>query len=224
MWASMTEATTDLRTLLSDGSNDKIVFRKKCFGTVDGVNLEYKTFETRRSTNFTTSVAHFGVYLGGVRQTPGIQINFDDPTSGQFTFATAPTDTGVSVEATYYYQWFLDPELQQFITSGLRWLNVGTDPTQLPDGLIPAALHYAGQESYHKLAVRWSVRMSEMYLLEDSPDPKVLGIADSYRKIAADFTKKAVTLRDDYYKRSGQALAPNFGSIAGRVRDYVPRR
>jgi hypothetical protein len=196
---------------------------KRCFGKTDGVNKIFKTFEFRRVTDFTTAASPMGVFKNSTAVTPATDLTSDDLVSGHFVLSTAPVDGDV-VEATYYYQWMLDAELTQFITSAMQWLGVGTDITTIPDGLNPALLHYAGQESYHKLSIKWSTRASETYLLEDAPDAKNQGVVDSFRKLAEDFKVKSIELRDNFYTRQGQTLAPLFGVAAGSVRELTPQR
>jgi hypothetical protein len=226
-FADMAAAVSSLRNLLFDGPTDKMAYQKKCFGKVDGVNTLFKTFEYRRVTDFTVApVNNFGVYKNGVLQAE-TAIATDDTASGHFTLVTPPagsTGTGDVITASYYYQFFNDAELQQYITNAVQWLGLGTDPTTVPDGLVPSCLYFAGQEAYHMLAIRWSMRVSEIYQLEDAPDESVMALSDTYRKMSTDFNNKSMKLRDDYYGRQGQSLAPLFGVNAGAVRDYMPRR
>lgn len=215
---SWTTALEDIRRLLSDGSTDKLRHRKRVFGTIDGTNLVFKTLEFRRVTDFTTAASPEGVYVDG----SAVAVALDNPEVGEFTLSTAPLDGSV-VEATYYSQWFTDQELDGFLQDAAYWLNLGT-AINIPPGLRPAALHYAAQEAYLKLALRWTERLSETYRLEDAPGDDTFAVVDKYRAIAMDMHKKSMQLRDDYYSRSGQNKAPSFQSIAGRVVDPVPKR
>lgn len=215
---SWTTAASDLRTLISDGTNDHYVYRKKCFGYCNGTNTSFKTFEPRRLTDFTTAAVPLGVYKNGT----AVTVSTDYTTQGEFVLASAPADGDV-VQASYYYQWFLDAELVVFLTSAAEWIYSSTDYTNIPEGLRPAAKYYAAQEAMHKLAVRWSERMSNMLLLEDGPDPKVVGVADSFRELAKDYKEKAETLRKQYYSRQDQAEAPLYGNNWGAVREITPK-
>lgn len=215
---SWTSATSDLRVLLSDGPSDRICYRKKCFGEVNDTNAVFKTFEQRRTTDFTSATAPDGVYVSGTLAT----VSSDDTLVGEFVLADAPS-AGQVVTATYYFQWFLDSELQQCLVAACEWLGLGEEYQNIPQGLRPAAKYYAGQEAYHKLTLKWAARVSEVYLLEDSPDPEILKIADTYRAMANDFKKKSVELRDQYYTRQGQSLSPLFGTSFGAVPSPVPR-
>jgi len=212
-------ATSDLRTLLSDGPTDKIRYRKSVFGQKNGANKRFKTFEPRRVTDLTTATQPFGVFINGSL----VATASDDLIVGEFELVTAPVD-GDFVEATYYYQWFIDSELAVFLKNAAQWLGKGADITTVPDGLQPAALHHAAQESYHKLALKWSEHMSEMYLLEDAPKDGSKDVLEGYRALAKDFTEKATALRNDFYERQGQSIQPIVTSIIGSVRDVKPQR
>ena len=218
---SWTTSTEDLRKLLSDGPTDKYFYRKKVFGDINGTNQNFKTFEFRRVTNFVTEPS--GTFLGAYVNSVKVTATVDDFATGEFTLTTAPTD-GSRVEATYYAQWFLDSELNEFLTTATQWLGKGATVSNVEDGLQPAALKYASGEAYQKLSLRWVQHLSETFRLEDAVDPKNQGIVDPYEKASLAFKKEAETLRDDFYKRQGQYLAPLNLSIAGRVREIAPKR
>jgi hypothetical protein len=220
---SWTTAITELRTLLSDKPDDRYCYRKKLFGTIDGVNKTFKSFEFRRSTNFTTATAPMGVFLGGVQLTL-LQIASDDPTSGELTLVTAPTDTGVNITATYYYEWFTDIELGEFLTGASRWLQLGDDYTNVTGGLIQAALYFAAKDALRKMAMRWATRASNTFLLEDSPKKEALETAAMYGNMSEAYEKSADKYRDDYYKKSGQSLSAFSVSNWGAVSGVTPRR
>lgn len=214
-----TTARDELRFLVSDNVTDHRAYRKKVFGQIDGTNKVFKTFEYRRLTNFTTASAPLGVYVNGVLA----PVTSDSLAVGEFEITTAPVD-GDLVQATYYFQWFLDGELDSFLVSASRWLQGSDDITTLAPGLKPAALHYAGQDGFHKLSVKYSERMSEIYYLEDAPHADVKSVIDSYAALAKDFDEKAFKLRDDFYSRAGKSLAPRFAMAYGRTKDPTPQR
>lgn len=215
-WAT---AVDDVRRILSDGSKDKLRHRKRVFGKIDGTNTRFKTLEFRRLTTLVGAVAPVGAYVDGSLAA----VTSDDfSDTGEFVLATAPADGSV-VEATYFIQWFLDSEVEGFLTSAANWLTFGVF-ADIPPGLRPAAIHYAAQEAYLKLAVRWAEELSETYRLEDAPSEGAFEIVDKYRQIAMDMHKKSMALRDDFYTRSGKQKQPSFGIIAGNVPDPVPKR
>jgi hypothetical protein len=220
-----TTAVSDLQTLLNDQPDDRYCYRKRVFGDINGTNVNFKTFEFRRQTNFASAgsaIPPLGVYLNGTILATSA-VASDDVTSGEFVLNAAPTD-GQVLEATYYYQWFLVTELQAMLVNASRWLQNGEDYTTIPDGLNQGALYFAGKLAMEKMALKYSTRASNTFLLEDQPKKDALSVAETYSKQAADFMKSAVDFRDDYYTRSGQSLAAFSTSSFGMVSGVTPRR
>lgn len=224
-WPDIATAVSALRNIIFDGPTDKRAVNKKVLGVVDGVNVTFTTFEYRRVGAFTSPTFPLpGVYVNGVL-VPGNKVTNDDPASGVFQLDPSVLPTNRQpLTASYYYQWFLDAELEQFLGDASRWLGLGNTYINLPDGLNAAALRFAAQEAYEKAAMKYSTRMSEVYQLEDAPSEDILKSIEAFKEMADSFMEKAETMRDDYYTRQGQSLAPNFGFALGRVRDPVPRR
>ena len=228
---SWSDAALNLRTLLSDGQADKHRYRKKVLGVSNSSNVSFKTFEFRRLTNFITNTdASLGVFKTNANVIPYViskltaaDFAYDNPSTGDFALNTALAD-GESLEASYFVQWFLDSEINQFLTSACNWLNLGDDFTQLGSGLRPAALKYAAAEAYQKLSLRWAEHLAETFMLNDAPDEKRMSVVEAYRKQALDYRKDAETIRDDFYSRSGQQKQPLFGVVAGKASDPVPTR
>lgn len=210
-------AVTDLRNFLSDGPTDRLRWRKRVLGDIDGTNKRFKTFEFRRVTTFVGITAPLGVYVDGTK----VNVTVDDLPSGEFTIS-APA-AGTVVEATYYMQWFIDSELQDFLIHSSNWLLSTDDFTQIPPGLVPAAENYAAFEAYMKMALRWTERLSETYRLEDAPDKDRITIVQYFKELADSRRETALKLRDEYYTRQGMALQPLFRSIPGRVGPVTPR-
>lgn len=216
MWIT---AVFDLRTLLSDGPEDRYNSRKRCFGEVNGTNNTFRTFEFRRITDFTTATTPLGVYINGTRLSES-DISTDYLNTGEFVIGASgsiPVDGDV-VEASYFNQWFLDSELQDFLKVASNWLTSSDDYTQIVGGLTPSALKYAASEAYLKLAIRWRTFLSEQYRVEDEPKKPGTGPADEFIKMANTFRQEALKSRDEFYTRQGQALQPLFGSVLGNVR------
>lgn len=214
-----TTAVSDLRTLLSDGPEDRYNSRKRCFGEVNGINLTFRTFEFRRITDFTAADFPLGVFVNGSR-VDNADISFDYPNTGEFTFAgtgSAPQN-GEVVEASYYNQWFLDTELDTFLVVAQNWLNSGSLYINTPTGLRPAVLKYAASEAYLKMAQRWRTWLSEMYRVEDEPNKPGSGPVESFIKMAETFRKEAETSRKEFYTRQDRNLQPLFGQVVGNVR------
>lgn len=225
-WASTAVAITALRTLIKDNPTDKLCSNKAVIApAIDGVNRVFKTFEYRRVTNFTTASAFpLGVYKNGAPLAP-TAITQDDTDSGNFQVAVSVVPNNRdTIRATYYYQWFTDPELQSFLENASTWLGLGTTYINLPDGLNSSALRFAAQESYLAAAMKYSTRASEVYKLEDAPSEDILKAMTAFQDMADHFMETAKALRDDYYTRQGQSLAPLFGFALGGVVDPTPRR
>ena len=214
---------TDLRTLLSDGPTDKYRFRKKVFGEVDNSNLHFKTFEFRRLSDFTTVAAPLGVYVNGVLLNT-TDIASDNNSTGDF-FLVAPVATRAKVEASYYIQWFLDSEIQEFLRLSSNWLSLGDDYFQIPQGLRPTALKYAASDAYQKLSLRWAEHLSDGFLLNDAPFPKEMSPIENYKKLSESFRKEAYDGVKFYYSRAAQNLQPLFAfNLGSNNREAEPRR
>lgn len=212
-------AQSNLRTLISDGPTDKFGYRKEVLGTVDGVNVTYKTIDSRRLTDFVTATAPEGVYVNGTL----VAASSDDLVVGEFVLSSAPAINS-KVRASYYFQWFLDSEITDFLTSGVAWCLSVTDVAAVADGLRPAVLHFAAAEAYQKLAIRWARRLSEEFRTEDAQDEERYKIIDAYKKSADSERKIAQTFRENFYKRNDQALSPLYTTVSGAIRRVQPRR
>lgn len=226
-WTTNQIGIDELRAALSDGPTDKLAHDKRVLGRKNGTNTRFKTFERRRVTDFTATPATGspeGVYLNNeLVLVSGIAS--DSPITGSFVLKSAPDDDGTDMTATYYWQYFVDPELQTFLEKAMSWLGKGTDYTVLDDGLIPAALEYAKYQAYSKLALWFLQNASEAFMLEDKPDEKKnTGVVAEFNRMSAAALKQATTLRDTFYTRQGQSLSPLFGTAGGNVRDPMPRR
>lgn len=225
-WSNSAAAILSLRSLIHDGPTDKLCSQKKVIGPVDGVNTIFKTFETRRITLFSASTTFpLGVYKNGVLVAFG-NISNDDIESGTFQLSSAPSQTGRdTITASYYYQWFIDSDLDGYLQNASTWLGfAGASYPSIPDGLNAAALRFAAQESYLAVSAKYSTRMSEMYKLEDAPSEDILKSVQAFKDMASGYMKEATALRDDYYTRQGQSKAPLFNLSLGSVGDPVPRR
>lgn len=215
-------AVVDIRTLLDEGAEDKLIYRKRCLGECNGVNTFFKTFDNRRLTDFTNVEFPLGVWLSGVLQDSSA-VSEDVLDSGDFILAEAPADGSV-VEASYYCRWFLDTELTQFLASASQWLALGSDFTKVAEPLRPGALKYAASDAYQKLVIRWARRLSEGYMLNDAPATEEVGkMIAQYTDIAMKYREDAQKIRDDYYSRSGTQLSPAWSFALGRVIDNVPK-
>lgn len=217
--SNWTTATEDLRKQLSDGSKDKLRYRKRCVGLVNGTNITFKTFEFRRITDLASATAPEGVYVDGLPVTTAS----DSPEIGEFLLSSPPVDGSV-VEATYYIQWFLDDELNTFLTEANEWLSFSGDYATTAQGLRPACKLWAAKLACEKLAIRWSDMLSDTFMFQDAPDPKTKTPVDQYLALAKQFEQQAEKARKGYYTRQDQSEAPLFSTITGHVSDVPPKR
>jgi len=213
-----TTSNSDLRTLLSDGPTDRYHTRKRCFGELNGTNLNFRTLEFRRITDFTATSSPLGVYLNGSIVT----VASDNTATGDFVLSVAPVD-GDLLEASYYSQNFIDTEIDEFLSKASSWLGLGVDPTTVPDGLWESCLKYAASSAYLKMAVKMQDPLSTMYRADDMPQKDVQLVVKGFSDMAESFQKMSRSLRDDFYRRQGQALQPLFNAVIGTVRNTTPR-
>ncbi len=216
-----TTAVTDLRNLLSDNPNDRLRFRQRCFGEVNGVNRNFKTFEFRRVTDFTDAEFPLGVFINGEILSSS-DISFDSPQTGIFTIGSASGDAPVDgelVEASFYVQWFLDAELDQFLQDAGNWAVSSSDYTALGGGLISAALDYAAHRAYQKMAQRWRDFISNTFKVEDQPRESGTSPTDEFVKLSESFLKSAEEKRKSFYSRQDRNEQPLFANVVGTVRN-----
>lgn len=214
-----TSALTDARAFLSDGPLDKYNFRKRCFGEINGTNDAFKTFDTRRVTDFTTSTFPQTIFKNGT-SIPATGVSADYPISGEFILSSSyiPID-GDIIEASYYFQWFIDDEIVSFLQDASRWLASSIDYTNtIPDGLVPAALNYMASLAFTKISQRWKLFMSDMYKVEDAPHDNPNARVDDFIDLAKSYREIAVKLKVEFFTRQGRALQPLFGTVIGNVR------
>lgn len=210
----------DLQKHLSDQEDDKLRHRKRVLGYQNGIRTTFKTFEFRRVTDFVAATGSIpeGVYVDGVKAV----VTSDDPEIGEFELQSAPSGNQ-EVVATYFVQWFTTDELTRFLTESANTFSLSDSYDQIPQGLQPAALDFAASRAYKKLALRWADAMSDVYRLQDAPNEDYDPVK-TYSELSKEFMESGLKLRDDYYKRQGQALAPLHATSAGAVSAITPNR
>lgn len=208
----------DLTIRISDGPTDRLNYQKRCFGAVNGTNLNFKTFDARRYTKFTQQP---GVLINGIVQGPQF-ITYDDPISGQFILdpSIVPVDGDV-VEATYYSRYFLDAELDNALQMSSRILFSTDHISDIPLGLVPAAIEYAAANCYKKLAERFATMISSGYKVEDAPSDQDKGPVQYYTDMANGAFAEVDKMITLFYTRQGQNRQPLIGVAIGRVRNVV---
>lgn len=198
-WATTTIARDELRAFLNDGTRDRPVKGKKLIGTVDGVNTEFFAYEERLVDD------------GSLVVTVDVSVaaaTITDATRGVIALTTAPPKQS-AVRGQYYFQFFLDSELDEALRNAAGEINESDDITSIAVGFKNSALNYGGYFCFTKQAIRWAQRMSEKYILEDAPSENG-GISrpNLFNQLAQSYLKNAVDLRDSYYTRHGRRNAP----------------
>lgn len=206
----------DLTIRISDGPTDRFNYAKRCFGSVNGANLNFKTFDARRYTKFTQQP---GVLINGITQSPA-NVAFDNPISGEFILneAITPQDGDV-VEATYYNRYFLDAELDNELIMASRILFSTDNVSVIPLGLVPAAIEYAAANCYRKLAERFATMVSSGFKVEDAPDDQTKGPVERYTALADKAFETVDSMITLFYTRQGQNRQPLFGAAVGTIRN-----
>ena len=213
-----TTAISDVTLHLSDGPTDKPAMQKALIGVVNGTNKIFKTFDARVLTNFTTSVAPFGVYVNDAL----VAVDAHDLESGFIVLHTAP-QSGDTVHANYYHQWFNDTQLGQYLTSGAMFLNKGIFYDTLEEGLRVIALEYAKYLAYNEMAARTSRTIADTFRFEDGSG-KDRSAEPNFNRMATACYDKAMEMRKDYYSGAGRQHIPSFVLSRGNVKDVAPNR
>ncbi len=226
-WASLAAATSDLRTFVNDGPVDRLVKEKVVIGATNGVNTTYMTWEDRIIGATLVVTIDYVPYPGAFTQAldaNGINL------TGTFTLATPgstppvpPVATAV-VRAQYYFQYFLDAELQEALFMAANEMIETDDPTQVPSGLKYAMLYFAGSFAYQKLAIRWAQVLSNRFLVVEEPSHNEnMQRPNMFQQIAKSLWDQGTKLRDGYYMRHGRRNAPAFNRYYPRIPIIGPR-
>jgi hypothetical protein len=213
-WPDYAAAIADLRRFVSDGPQDRPVKLKQVVGVVDGVNTTFTLFDDRIVPgSLTVSVDYTTVGATLV-----------DPVLGLVVTDTPPP-VGSTVRAAYYFQYFLDDELQEALDLAVGEITESDQITSIAFGFKLAALNLAGAFAYQKQAMRWAQRMSARFLLEEEPiQAENLARSNMFRDIARDLLRQGRELRDSVYTRHGRRNAPAFAVYKPAIPPVGPRR
>jgi len=224
-WASLDEAVADLRVFMNDGPLDRFVPHKRLYGVRDGVNMTFFTFEGRIVNKGADQVASPSVtVMFNDAPLASSQVTVTDFNQGLITLAT-PAPPNTNVDARYFYQRFLDAELQTALETVAGEFGEVNDVTAIADGLRLAVLNFAAHVSYQKLALQWADRVSSKFVLEESPvQNEALNHTNLFRQSARDFLAQGQQLRTGYYQRHGRRNVPAFGVVKQVPPTYGPRR
>lgn len=219
---SYVDAIKELRQMLSDTETHKRSSRKKIIGNIDGQNTKFRSFDKR------IIPSTLEVYVNGAK----IVSSIDDAVAGELSLGSAPPINS-KVEATYYWQWWLDGELKTFLNKGAE--STGQFSNNTPDnsymsiqpGLKTAALKFAASMAIDSV-IQYMInrKHSGEFLLEQdgNKDDGYSSMIDAMRRQAEKYWKEAVFHRDDFYKRLGARNAPAFANKFGAVKRYGPQR
>ena len=150
-----------------------------------------------------------------------VTANPSDLLNGIAVMAAAPVS---SLEWYYYYQDFIDAEIQQFLDYGLGEVGLGeTDLAKIPQGLWTVVSHFASAEA----ALNRMNRFAESF--NTAIEGETYDMADIYKayKAAHDtHLKDAESKREEYYKKQGRRFQSysNTKAPAYRPTGLFPRR
>ena len=136
----------------------------------------------------------------------GTGITLTDAFNGVVTLTTAPTK---SLRLIYYFQFFQDADVQNFVFNGLR--QIGIDPTlaasygNVPQQLFQAPCYLAAAEAL-KANAQLYVKFYNITI-----GGKGIQKGDKFKNIqsqAAAYEKTAREIREDYYSIQNRGLRP----------------
>ena len=148
----VSSAISSLRSLLGDNATDKFEFKVDVFPTPDSVTKRFFVGQTRVDAD------SLQVYVAGIQTVSGAPSGIVDldAAKGSFDLGIAPSGS-VSVQASFYYQWFTDPELIEFLTSAGTMLGFESiADAGLPVGVRAATLDFAAYYAYMKKAAEFA--------------------------------------------------------------------
>ncbi len=233
-----TDPLGDLRLLLNDDVAGNLAKSKQVFpsrgGEADGTNSIFYTFEDRlvapAGNQAGQSPPKLRVFLGSpnnqtqaVTEVAASGITVTDPVRGEFQLTIQPS--GVMVTASYYWEQFLDTDLNFALTQAAKQVNV-TTIDQTPDGLQLAALNIAASLAHRKAAQRWMFRKSMQFLLEDAPAQDAVDAAVKFHTEQATllWTDGLLVRHEFYNMRQDQGYAPASAILARTPRPWTPNR
>ena len=226
----------NLRTFLNDDAQANLIKNKPVFpfprGEADGTASTFFTFEDRIFCDEgpqDQSSSPLRIFIGSpysqqVTEYPASGIVVTDAVGGEFTLMGA-APSGVLIKAQYYWQKWLDPDLDLYLQQAALQMNVST-ASQVPDGLQLAALNLAGSMAHRQMAARWSFRKTMQFLLEDKPAAEhIEGLVAFHTEQAKELQVEGLAQRRAYYDlRMDQGRSPAYGLLARTPRPWTPRR
>lgn len=220
-------AITEIRQILADTKFNKRGTKKTLIGNADGTNTKFYSYDKRLFTD------QIEVYVNNA-----LVSNWDlnDAVAGEFIFSQAP-DANAEIRASYYWQWWTDSELKNFLNKGAEQLGVAqqtvtsstpdTSYLKTPVGLKTPVLKFACHLAWESLISYLIARKhSAEYLVEQdgNVDEGYSELIKSMQDQSKNALKDALALTDRYYKRQGRQFAPSFGIKNVNTKQYGPRR
>ncbi len=218
----------DLRTYLRDTQNDLLVKDKKCFGSTNGQNRTFFTFDDRLVASGNQSVcaaplrAFWDVGTGAVEiAASGILIT--DQVRGEFQLMLVAS--GGDIRATYHHQHWIDTELNMYLQQAANQVSADV-AGNIPLGLQLPAMNIAGSMAYTSLAQRLQQRKADQFLLQDEPSRKEAeSLIGFYQKESTRLMNDGLALRRAFYDgRQDRGRAPAFGLLKRTPQPYTPKR
>lgn len=150
----ISSAVTSLRSLLGDNPGDKYEFKTDVFPTPDGVTTRFFVGQTRLAAG-TLEVYKNGVLIQAVS---GSAVNV---AKGEFTYETeeGPLRRGL-LQASFYYQWFTDSDLEAFLTEAAQMLQFDSPSADFAVGLRPTLMSWACYNAYMRKAAEFAETVS----------------------------------------------------------------
>jgi hypothetical protein len=220
-------AVEELRQMIADTPLNKRATRKQVTGNTDGENTTFFTWDKRVFEDT------LEVYVNGVLSDDA---SLEDPIPGKIVFGTAP-DRGSEIRATYYWQWWSDAELINFLNKGAEQIGIfeqavttaASDQAYLliPPGLKTPTLKFAAHMAQDALVEYLMARKhSGEFLIEQdgNTDEGYAKLVAQLQEQSKQYMKDSIFLADRYYKRQGRAFAPAFGIKNVGTRQYGPTR
>jgi len=144
-----------------------------------------------------------------------------DPVNGLALMASAPQAT---LQWYYYWQKFIDPEVQQFLDTGLGEIGMAeSNLVNIPEGLWTVVSHFASSEAFHTMMARMAETFTsavegESYDMSD--------IYKAYKSLHDSHVKDGTEKREEYYKKQSRRFQTYSASKATGYRptNLFPRR
>ena len=209
----LNSAIASTRSLISDGAGDKFEFKTPVAPTPDSVTTRFFVGQTRLVAD------SLEVYHNGVQVAPsGIEdIHLD---KGSFTYAPSGVAPSGDITASFYYQWFKDDEITQFLYEAANMLSFESPSGDvIAIGLRPTLQQFALYNAYMRKAAEFAETVTASaggYTFDrKAAHPNWAGLADKAFKNGQD--KLKLYLDDPLSSQS-----PQIAIIEFRLNRYQP--